>query len=138
MRFGILIALSCVAVASAGVVNVTRCGGVGTPLQTRVSGCEGYCQVRPGQVYEFQQDFMPSSQMNGVKLTVEVCLNDGFCMLIINADLITIAPPGPIYTANYALIPNDILSGQTVQLRAGFAHSISNLLEICVSCEKIL
>lgn len=28
MRFGILIALSCVAVASAGVVNVTRCGGV--------------------------------------------------------------------------------------------------------------
>lgn len=43
-----------------GVVDTTRCGGVGTQRQLRISGCEGRCSLTPGRVYECENDFMPS------------------------------------------------------------------------------
>ncbi|OXA36507.1 uncharacterized protein LOC110862982 isoform X1 [Folsomia candida] len=135
MRIAIFLALSCVAVASAGVVNVTRCGGMGTHRETRVSDCEGYCQVQPGQVYRVEQDFIPYGSGSGsLRLKVNICLHDGTCVEIINADLITVAP-GPHYTVRYSLIPNDVVSGQTVQLRAEIANPNNGVVEICVSCD---
>lgn len=44
------------------VANVSTCGGAGNSIQLRISGCEGYCQLLPGQEYECEEDFMPSMQ----------------------------------------------------------------------------
>jgi hypothetical protein len=52
-----------VGAASAGIVNVTRCEGLGTPIQTRITGCDGFCKFQPGKVYDCEQDFMPSKWM---------------------------------------------------------------------------
>ncbi|XP_021959764.1 uncharacterized protein LOC110855660 isoform X1 [Folsomia candida] len=136
MRFGILIALSCVAVASAGVVNVTRCGGVGAHRETRVSDCEGYCQVQPGQVYQVEHDFVTNNPGSGsLTLFVDILLNStGTWVQIISADLITVAP-GPAYTVKYSLIPNDVVSGQTVQIRAEIVNLNTGGVQICVSCD---
>lgn len=47
-----------------GIVSpVKRCGGVGTPLNLRISDCEGYCRLRPGVVYNCEKDFMPSKSI---------------------------------------------------------------------------
>ncbi len=44
-----------------GVVSPTyRCGGVGTPLQLRISDCEGRCRLVPGTLYNCEYDFLPS------------------------------------------------------------------------------
>lgn len=50
-------------VAPLGVVSpVSRCGGVGTPLQLRISECEGKCELKPGTVYNCEKDFMPGKR----------------------------------------------------------------------------
>jgi len=41
------------------VTNTTRCGGYGTPIQLRVSDCEGRCSLIPGKVYDIEWDFFP-------------------------------------------------------------------------------
>lgn len=53
-----------------GVVTTVRCGGVGTPLQLRIDGCEGYCQFRAGQVYECEEDFMPSKLRKKLQISI--------------------------------------------------------------------
>ncbi len=43
-----------------GVVSpIGRCGGVATPLQLRISECEGVCRLQPGRVYDCEKDFIP-------------------------------------------------------------------------------
>lgn len=37
-----------------------RCGGLATQRQLRISGCDGYCRFTPGQIYNCENDFMPS------------------------------------------------------------------------------
>lgn len=74
------------------------------------------------------------SGSGSLRLKVNICLHDGTCVEIINADLITVAP-GPHYTVRYSLIPNDVVSGQTVQLRAEIANPNNGVVEICVSCD---
>jgi hypothetical protein len=43
-----------------GVVEpITRCGGVGTFHQLRISDCSGRCQLTPGRVHSIEVDFSP-------------------------------------------------------------------------------
>jgi hypothetical protein len=120
-----------------GVVNPAhRCGGVGTPLQLRISNCEGRCQLVPGQIYNCEKDFMPSSAAPSLTLKIEICMSAGFCMVILETELPNSSvQPGFIYTAKYSIVPNDILSGQTVEFRAYISHTNNLLLEICVSAD---
>ncbi|OXA45275.1 uncharacterized protein LOC110857430 [Folsomia candida] len=138
MRSAILVALCCcVAVTSAGVVNVSRCDGLGTPVQTRISDCDGYCRFQPGKTYDCEQDFMPSSSILRLNLKVEVCYDVGLCMQIINADLPgTPVGPGFIYTAKFTFVPNDILAGETLEMRAIISRTEGGVYpEICVLCK---
>ncbi|OXA44606.1 uncharacterized protein LOC110857907 [Folsomia candida] len=131
------IILTLIAAAKAGVVDpVTRCGGVGTQLQLRISDCSGRCSLRPGTVYDCENDFMPSSSSPSLDLRVEICMNAGFCTVIIN----TVLPnssvqPGFIYTAKYTVVPNDVLAGQVVEFRASILHSDNLRVEVCVAAD---
>ncbi|OXA44489.1 uncharacterized protein LOC110857700 [Folsomia candida] len=118
-----------------GVVQpVGRCGGVGTPLQLRISGCEGYCELQPGSIYNCEEDFMPSMAAPSLILKIEICMSAGFCMIILETELANSSvQPGFIYTAKYSIVPNDILSGQTVEFKAYISASDTMRLEICVS-----
>jgi len=120
-----------------GVVDPAyRCGGVGTPLQLRISECEGRCSFNPGQVYNCEKDFMPAAAAPGLTLKVELCMSSGFCMQIFEVDLPNSSiQPGFIYTAKYSIVPNDILSGQAVEFKAYISHTNNGLLEICVSAD---
>ncbi|XP_021961825.1 uncharacterized protein LOC110857546 [Folsomia candida] len=135
MQSTILVALCCIAVASAGVVTVSRCDGLGTPIQTRISDCDGYCRFQPGKIYNAEQDFMPSAATPSLTLKVEVCMNGGFCMQILQADLPNSSvQPGFVYTAKYSVVPNDILSGSTVEMRAYILHTPTARVDVCIFC----
>ncbi|OXA44211.1 uncharacterized protein LOC110857685 [Folsomia candida] len=137
MQFATVVALlSCVAVSYAGVVTVNRCDGMGTPIQTRISDCEGRCTFQPGKIYNAEQDFMPSAATPSLTLKVEVCFNGGFCMQILEAELPNSSvQPGFVYTAKYSVVPNDILSGQTVELRAYILHTPTARVDVCIFCD---
>ncbi|OXA39334.1 uncharacterized protein LOC110861279 [Folsomia candida] len=140
MQFSTILAaiLSCICLAAAGVVNVTRCEGFGTPIQTRISDCEGYCRFQPGQVYNAEQDFMPSGATPSLTLMVEICLQSGggVCMQIIDAPLPNSSvQPGFLYTAKYSVVPNDVLSNRTVEMRAYISHTGTTRVDVCVYCD---
>ncbi|OXA64294.1 uncharacterized protein LOC110863291 [Folsomia candida] len=122
-----------------GVVNFRRCGGLGTPLQLRISDCVGNCSFEPGKIYNCEADFMPSSAAPSLTLRVEICMTSGLCMQIINAELPgSSVQPGMIYTARYSLVPNDILSGQTVEFRGQIVHTNNQIVEICLAADVII
>ncbi|OXA58945.1 uncharacterized protein LOC110844726 [Folsomia candida] len=117
------------------VAPITRCGGVATPLQLRISGCEGYCRFQPGTVYDCEKDFMPSSPATSLSLRVEVCARP-LCFTILTAEIPNSSvQPGFVYTAKYSIVPNDVFSGQTIQFYAYIYHTDSSLLEVCVSAD---
>jgi len=118
-----------------GIVDPTRrCGGVGTPRQTRISGCEGYCTFIPGHVYNCEKDFIPSSYAESLSLMVEICTDTGLCVIVLQTELANSSiSPGFIYTAKYSIVPNDILAGQTVEFRATLYQTRGSLVEICVA-----
>jgi len=135
-KIAVLVAL-CIAFANGGVVDPAyRCGGVGTPIQLRISDCEGRCRFQPGKPYDCEEDFMPSGASASLTLKVEICLNGSFCMVIID----TVLPnssvqPGFVYTAKYTIVPNDQLSGQSVEFKGSIFRTEAQLLEICVSAD---
>ncbi|XP_021968425.1 uncharacterized protein LOC110863425 [Folsomia candida] len=122
-------------VSPLGVVTpTTRCGGVGTQRQLRISDCEGFCELQPGKVYNCENDFIPSSPSESLSLMVEVCTNAGFCIVILQVELPNSSvQPGFLYTAKYSIVPNDILTGQTVTFKASLYQTRGSLVEICVS-----
>jgi len=122
-----------------GVVSpVTRCGGLGTPIQLRISGCEGSCSFTPGTPYNAEFDFMPSSSARSLTLRVDVCIS-GFCYVILEAELVNSSvQPGFIYTAKYSIVPNDILSGQTISLQAYIYHTDIDRVEACLEIEAAI
>jgi len=118
------------------VYPVYRCGGVGTPLQLRISECDGRCDFTPGKVYNCEYDFMPSGASPSLTLKVEICMGAGFCMPIIDTELPNSSvQPGFVYTSKYSIVPNDQLSGQTVEFRAYIFRTAGSVLEICVSAD---
>ncbi|OXA47855.1 uncharacterized protein LOC110855244 [Folsomia candida] len=123
-------------VAPFGTVDpVARCGGVGTQLGLRISDCNGVCTLTPGTVYNCENDFIPSSASPSLSLWVEVCLR-GFCTIIIQTELPgSSVQPGLMYTVKYSIVPNDILSGETIEFRGYIYHTDNMLLEICVSAD---
>ncbi|XP_021962078.1 uncharacterized protein LOC110857773 isoform X3 [Folsomia candida] len=132
-----LFALVAIGAVNAGVVDPAyRCGGLATQLQLRISDCDGYCRLMPGTLYNCENDFMPSSASPSLTLRVEICMNAGFCTVIINTELPNSSvQPGFVYTAKYSVVPNDILSGQTVEFRASILHTDSLRIEVCVAAD---
>ncbi|OXA44458.1 uncharacterized protein LOC110857596 [Folsomia candida] len=134
---GLIVALcAIIQQANAGVVDAFRCGGLATQLQLRISDCDGYCRLQPGQIYNCENDFMPSSPSASLSLRIEICMNAGFCIVIID----TVLPnssvqPGFVYTAKYSIVPNDILAGETVEFRAYIMHSDDLHVEVCVAAD---
>ncbi|OXA57958.1 uncharacterized protein LOC110846792 [Folsomia candida] len=121
---------------SAGPVNVSRCEGFGTPIETRISDCDGYCTFIPGRVYNAEQDFMPSAATPSLTLKVEICMSAGFCMQIFEVELPgSSVQPGFVYTSKYSVVPNDILAGQTVQMRAQISHTDTRRVDVCIYCD---
>ncbi|OXA48885.1 uncharacterized protein LOC110855043 [Folsomia candida] len=113
-----------------------RCGGLATQRQLRISGCDGYCRFTPGQIYNCENDFMPSQAIPQLNLRVEICLSGDICMTIINYEMPNSSvQPGFLYTAKYSFVPNDILSGRTVEFRASLLHSNDLHVEVCVAAD---
>jgi len=123
-----------------GIIDpVDRCGGVGTPLQLRISDCNGTCHMNPGKVYDCEQDFMPSGFAPSITLRVELCFDGGFCLQIINAELANSSvQPGFVYTAKFSLVPNDILSNQSVMFMASLLNTENLRLETCLSANIVI
>lgn len=72
----------------------------------------------------------------GLSLNAEICMTTGFCMQVIVAEFPQFAiGPGVIAPLKFSIVPNDILSGQRVQVRAFIAHSDTGLVEICVATD---
>ncbi|OXA44683.1 uncharacterized protein LOC110857773 isoform X4 [Folsomia candida] len=132
-----LFALVAIGAVNAGVVDPAyRCGGLATQLQLRISDCDGYCRLMPGTLYNCENDFMPSSAAASLSLRVEICMNAGFCTVIINTELPNSSvQPGFVYTAKYSIVPNDVLSGSTVEFRASILHTDNLRVEVCVSAD---
>jgi len=121
---------------SKGVVtNITRCGGYGTPIQLRISECDGRCSFRPGRLYDTEYDLIPSSASQSLSLAVDLVFN-GTPLRLFEAEIAgSSVQPGLMYTVKFSFVPNDILSGQTVLLRSIIYHTDNRLLEICVQTE---
>ncbi|OXA57962.1 uncharacterized protein LOC110847544 [Folsomia candida] len=121
---------------SKGVVtNITRCGGYGTPIQLRITECEGRCSFTPGRVYNIEYDMIPSSASTSLSLACDLVFN-GTPLRLFEAEIANSSvQPGLMYTVKFSIVPNDILSGQTVKLRAIIYHTDNRLLEICVETE---
>jgi len=115
-----------------GIIEYERCGGVGTPVQLRVSDCDVRCSFTPGQVYNFEEDFYPSSAISSLSLWVDMCLR-GFCTTLFEAEIPNSSvQPGFLYTAKISVVPNDMMSGSTVEIRANLVHTHSFLVETCL------
>lgn len=72
--------------------------------------------------------------MPSLILRVEICTSAGLCMQIINMELPHSAiQPGLQYTVKYSFIPNDVLSGQTVEFMAKIVDPRDMRVEICVA-----
>jgi len=119
-------------VGGTGIIEYERCGGVGTPVQLRVSDCNVRCSFTPGQVYNFEEDFYPSSAISSLNLWVDMCLR-GFCTTLFEAEIPNSSvQPGFLYTAKISVVPNDMMSGNTVEIRANLVHTNSYLVETCL------
>ncbi|XP_021953054.1 uncharacterized protein LOC110849891 [Folsomia candida] len=119
-----------------GVVgNITRCGGYGTPIQLRISECEGRCAFQPGRVYNIEYDFIPSSAATSLSLAVDVVYLGTPHRLFDTVLPGSSVQPGLMYTVRYSIVPNDTFSGNAVLLRAIIYHTEGRLLEICMQTE---
>lgn len=57
-------------------------------------------------------------------------------MGIIDVDLpISNVQPGFATTVRFSFTPNDILSGQSIELKTSIVHSTNLLVEVCVALE---
>jgi len=113
------------------VDNVTRCGGFGTPMELRVSDCEGYCKLTPGRLYQLEVDFYPSSPAVGLSLAIDLVAN-GTPYRLFEVEIPgSSVQPGFLYTLKYSIVPNDIMAGQTVKLRGIIFNTVDRVLEVC-------
>ncbi|OXA50471.1 uncharacterized protein LOC110853925 [Folsomia candida] len=132
----LLVLALCIAAASAGVVSHTRCGGVGTFREMRIANCEGaICYMTPGTPYACEGDLITSTAAAALRLKVSATYL-GFPVSIIDAVLENSSvQPGVQYTVRFTITPNDILSGNTLPVRAEISNDASGLVEICVSVQ---
>ncbi|XP_021958814.1 uncharacterized protein LOC110854658 [Folsomia candida] len=115
------------------VANVSTCGGAGNSIQLRISGCEGYCQLLPGQEYECEEDFMPSEAADSLSLRLEIC-HRGACFIYLSAEIPNSSVvPGLVYTAKYSITPTEMFTGQTVRFYAFIFHTDNSIMETCIS-----
>ncbi|OXA60315.1 uncharacterized protein LOC110844351 [Folsomia candida] len=123
----------CIAVASAGVVDHTRCGGVGTFLEMRIQNCEGaIAYMNPGTPYPSEGDLIPSSAAPALRLKVTATYL-GFPISIIDTVLDNSSvQPGNLYTIRFTITPSDGLKGNTVPVDAEISNEASGIIEICV------
>ncbi|OXA45388.1 uncharacterized protein LOC110857200 [Folsomia candida] len=117
------------------VTNITRCGGYGTPIQLRVSNCEGKCSLMPGQVYNIEYDFIPNASASGLGLACDLVLDGERYRLFDIALPNSAVLPDLMYTVKFSVTPDEILSGQVVDLRAIIYHTDDRFLELCVETE---
>lgn len=113
------------------VDNVTRCGGFGTPMELRVSDCNGYCELTPGRLYQLEVDFYPSAAAAQLSLAIDLVFNGTPLRLFEVAVPGSSVQPGFLYTLKYSIVPNDQLAGQTVKLRGIIFHTDNRILEVC-------
>ncbi|XP_035713894.1 uncharacterized protein LOC118438175 [Folsomia candida] len=76
------------------------------------------------------------SATQSLTLKVEICMSPGFCMQIFEVELPgSVVQPGFVYTAKYSVVPNDILAGKTVQMRAQISHTDTRRVDVCIYCD---
>jgi len=117
------------------VTNTTRCGGYGTPIQLRVSDCEGRCSLIPGKVYDIEWDFFPSSAASSLSIACDLVFAGTPLRLFESVLPNSSVQPGLMYTIRFSVVPNDVLSGDTIKLRAIIYHTDNRLLELCIDTE---
>ncbi|OXA56122.1 uncharacterized protein LOC110848974 [Folsomia candida] len=120
-----------------GLPPIRNCGGVSTLIDFKISGWDGDEYFNPGQTYNCEFTFMPSKSAAGpVRYKQEYCFNDGSCKEIFNSELPNSSlQPGFTTTLKFGFVPNDILSGQAIEIKTLLVHSTNLLVEICVALE---
>ncbi|XP_035707759.1 uncharacterized protein LOC118435584 [Folsomia candida] len=112
-----------------GIVNFTRCGGYGTPIQLRISDCKERCAFIPGQEYGIEYDFITSTAQTSLSLVVEVVYQSWphrlFDVVLPDSSV----NPGKMYTVRCSIVPDDTLAGNAVLLRAITYHTEGRQLE---------
>ncbi|XP_021964190.2 uncharacterized protein LOC110859536 [Folsomia candida] len=132
MKLFAIVLLAMVGSALGGVVTFERCGGVGTLTQLRVEDCEGStCRLNPGTPYVAEGDLIPSSASSQLHLKVTTTYFTGEVTIIdTNLDNSSVQP-GQTYTIRFTIVPNDVLAGSTLPIRATISDVATARVEIC-------
>ncbi|XP_021963574.1 uncharacterized protein LOC110859006 [Folsomia candida] len=130
MKLLAIVLLSMMRSALGGVVTFQRCGGTLTEL--RVENCEGStCRLNPGTLYITEGDLIPSSASSQLHLKVTTTYFTGEVTIIdTNLDDSSVQP-GQTYTIRFTIVPNDVLAGSTLPIRATISDVASGRVEIC-------
>ncbi|XP_021964902.1 uncharacterized protein LOC110860149 [Folsomia candida] len=132
MKLLAIVLLAVVGSALGGVVSYERCGGVGTLTQLRVETCNGTsCRLNPGTPYLAEGDLIPSTASSQMHLRVTTTYFTGE-LVIIDTDLDNSSvQPGLTYVIKFTIVPNDVLAGSTLPIRASISDVASGRVEIC-------
>ncbi|WP_159080685.1 hypothetical protein [Nocardia suismassiliense] len=113
-------------------MNHTSCGGVGKTSEVRVDKAEGsVVNMTPGQPYDFEVDFVPKdSSLTSVTVEAEYM---GSPITLLDSAAVGSSTAGALTTARFTIIPNDVLSGETVPIRIELRSATPQRLQACAS-----
>jgi hypothetical protein len=100
----------------------------------RIQDCEGpIAMMTPGTPYQTESDIIPAEAATSLRLKV-TAVYLGYPIIVIDSQLEnSTVRPGEGYTIKFTIIPNDLLSGNTLPVSVEVSDNDTHRVEGCVT-----